>query len=225
MKAIRRISVFPVALLLTVAGACHTLSSPISDDGKLKQDSSYVVNTGVQVLSLSAASTDIGVSEFQAITATYGGQVLINNGGMTSSVSDNSVLAGSAFGAVGLSVGGATITATYQGSTATISFNVHQYDGLSAIIAMDKDSTGATAWFPDTTQVQAGSFARFNTVKTHNVVFDSVPGAPPNIPLNVNAGQTNAGVATGFFSLVGTYPYHCTVHGEKGVVIVVPATP
>lgn len=201
-----------------VAG-CGVLAHPVSNDGN-DITNPKAANPGTAALSLSADRTDLGVGDSQLITATYDGAVL-NGGGATpsSTISDSGVIAGGAFGARALSVGGATITATYQGSTASIGFTVHSQYGLSATIgAYTNALTGVSMWSPASVRVPAGSTVQFIISSTHDVVFDPVPGAPPNIAV----GSTGATGIWRQFPAAGTFTYQCTVHGETGVINVMP---
>lgn len=202
-------------LLVASVAACGGLAHPVSNDGN------DVTNPRTPTLSLSADRTDLGVGDIQLITATYNGAVL-NGGGTippTSTVSDPGVIAGGAFSATALSVGGAMITATYQGSTAAIGFTVHSQYGLAAIIgAYTNALTGESAWLPSSVRVQAGSTVQFNIASMHNVVFDAVPGAPANIAV----GATGAAGIWRQFPTAGSFTYRCTIHGEAGLINVTP---
>jgi len=177
-------------------------------------------NVGANVLNLAPDSADLAVGELSNITATYGGSTLTGfaDGPLVpATISDSSVIAGTAFYATALSVGTATISATYNGSQAMVTFTIHQTaNGVSAFVFMNSNSeTGAASWSPISARVQAGWTVQFNTMAAHNITFDAIPGAPANIPaLSFNPTLR-------IFSTVGTFPYHCTLHGEAGVVNVV----
>lgn len=208
-------------LILSAVGvaACGVLAHSVGNDGN-DVTNPKAANPGSPTLSLSADRTDLGVGDIQIITATYNGAVL-NGGGATptSTVSDPGVIAGGAFSAHALSVGGATITATYQGSIATIGFTVHSQYGLAAIIgAYTNALTDESAWLPSSVRVQAGSTVQFNIASTHNVVFDAVPGAPANIAV----GVTGAAGIWRQFPTAGSFTYQCTIHGEAAVINVTP---
>jgi plastocyanin len=158
------------------------------------------------------------VGEAVTVTATYGGKIL-NGGGeaLTWTISDPGVIVGSAFSATGTSVGGATLTVTYAGSTATLGFTVHAKDGLSALVSDITDgTTGTSAWRPPEITVAAGSTVEFNISNngvSHTVVFDAVAGAPDNVP----AGPAGF-AADRTFPTAGSFIYKCSIHGETGVV-------
>jgi plastocyanin len=178
-------------------------------------------NPGTHTLLLSAPTNDLGVGEGTVITATYDG-VAVTDGVPGNSVvvtSSNTSVIGSALGVHAFSVGSATITATYQGSTATIGFSVHQLNGLSAILApFSNAQTGTAAWTPPTVTVSPGSTVEFILISgpvSHNVVFDAVLGAPNGIP---QSGSLSS--ATRAFPTSGIYTYSCTLHGETGVITI-----
>jgi plastocyanin len=113
--------------------------------------------------------------------------------------------------------GTASLTATYSGSQSTIVFMIHPNSiGASALVYMsDAPLTGPVpVWVPSTTQVKAGWTVQFNPLINHDVVFDPIPGAPADIALGTNDG----GRILRVFSRPGSFPYHCTIHGEAGVV-------
>jgi plastocyanin len=221
MRISRRAAVSIGWLTLSAVGiaACGALAHPVSNEGN-DANNPNGRNPGTPTLSLSADRTDLGVGDMQIITATYNGAVL-NGGGATptSTVSDPGVISGGAFSAHALSVGGATIAAAYQGSTATIGFTVHSQYGLTAIISAYTNAlTGESAWLPSSVRVPAGSTVQFNIASTHNVVFDAVPGAPANITV----GATGAAGIWRQFPTAAAFTFQCTVHGETGVINVTP---
>jgi plastocyanin len=165
-------------------------------------------------------SQSLAVGEGTGITATYGGATLTGFADaalVPATISDSSIISGSAFSVRALAVGSASITATYNGSTTMVTFSVHPTaDGVSAAIFMNENpNTTTSAWLPGTTHVQTGATIEFYPEVSHNVTFDAVPGAPHNIAVNTD-------IATRIFSTPGTFPYHCTLHGEAGTVIVSP---
>lgn len=224
MRTRRRDLVALGALMLAIAGAsCKDigLAAPVDNGGSCTNNTSCVAATPSNTLTLSAATSSIPVGGGVAITPMYNGQLLISNSlALQATVSDSTVLSGSAFAASGLSVGGATITATYQGASASISFVVVPQNGLSGIMHLiTNPGTGAWQWFPGTMHVALGAAVEFgiaNGSVQHNVIFDSVPGAPQNIPVGASEFAT---VST--FGTVGTFPFHCSIHGEAGVINVV----
>lgn len=116
--------------------------------------------------------------------------------------------------------GTASLTATYSGSQSTIVFMIHPNSmGASALVYMSEAPlTGPVpVWVPSATQVKAGWTVQFNALINHDVAFDPIPGAPADIALGTNDG----GRVLRVFSSPGTFPYHCTIHGEAGVVNVV----
>ena len=141
---------------MLLAGAiegCGGLAHAINDDGSDITNPNGA-NPGSRILTLSADRTDLGVGDVQEIIVRYAGATLLNNQPVIATISDPSVIAGSAFGARAISVGGATITATYQGSTATLGFSVHAQYGLSAIVGTPLNTlTGVSVFSPDSVVV------------------------------------------------------------------------
>jgi plastocyanin len=220
----RKLAAVAIVVICSLAGvACRNigLAAPQDNGGSCTDNPACVAAKASNTLTLSATTTSIPVGGGVGITPTYDGQVLIANSlALQSTVSDSSVLSGGPFSALGLSVGGATITATYQGASASISFVVVPQDGVSGVMyVVANPTTGVWRWFPGAMHVAQGAAVRFlipNSAVQHNVIFDSVPGAPPNIP----DGAT--GFATvGVFGTVGSFPFHCSIHGEAGVINVV----
>jgi plastocyanin len=222
---IRRRAVSAGALTLSLAfvSSCKALGivHPVSDDGSCGTPTANPCqqNLGTQVLTLVPASTVIRVGSGVGITATYGGMTLPNGLAIPSTVSDSSVINANAFAAYGLAVGTASVTATYNGSQATVTFGVEQdTTGISAQILAEVYAGGMTSWLPTSAKVRTGWLVQFrstdNTNQKHDVVFDPVPGAPANLVSGVTALRT--------FTTAGSFPYHCSIHGEAGVVTVTP---
>ena len=183
-------------------------------------------NPGIQthILTLTPSKTDLGVGEGAAITATYDGRALdgtVPGAGPAITVSDPSVIGCCVLGAPAYSVGKATLTATYGGSTASIDFTVHAQNGISAILFPSSNSSLPASWTPPGgVTVAAGSTIMFEVLKvantSHNVVFDAVAGAPDDV---IQDGKTNS--ANRVFSTPGIFTFSCTIHGETGMVKVV----
>jgi plastocyanin len=197
------------------ACACGGLSHPLSNDGS-DGNSALGANPGTSVLLLTANRTSLALGDTETLGGTYAGATLINNGTFTATSSDSSVVAVGGIYLQALSVGSATITGSYQGSQASIGFTVLPVDGLSAIVGVR--ATSPPTWVPSAVKVVVGSAIQFNVGTTHSVVFDAVPGAPPNISVGAVGAQT-----VRLFPAAGAFTYQCTIHGESGVVNVTPA--
>jgi plastocyanin len=72
------------------------------------------------------------------------------------------------------------------------------------------------SFVPFTTTVKVGQSVEFDfPAEPHNVIFEKKTGAPTDIQATVNSKVSRT------FTLVGTYPYDCTIHpGMSGQVIV-----
>ena len=75
-------------------------------------------------------------------------------------------------------------------------------------------ATSGSVFNPSSLSVSTGTTVNFTFESvTHNVTFDSKPGAPANI------GDTYSSSATRTFATAGSYPYQCTIHsGMRGTV-------
>ena len=71
--------------------------------------------------------------------------------------------------------------------------------------------TTSNTFNPATLTVTAGTAVAFTNGSgiTHNVTFDAVTGAPAS-SANYASGTFNA-----TFNTKGTFPYHCTIHGQS----------
>jgi hypothetical protein len=212
--------------VLTGAIFVSACSHPINDDGNdITNPLGHDPGIQTHILTLTPSQTDLGVGEGATITATFDGIVLPGNvpgSGPVITVSDPSVIGCCELGAPAYSVGKATLTATYGGSTATIDFTVHAQNGISAILFPNANpNPSAPAWTPPGgVTVAAGSTIMFELLKvanmSHNVVFDAVPGAPAGIAQDGNTTSANR-----VFATPGVFTFTCTIHGETGMVTVV----
>jgi plastocyanin len=192
------------------------ISKPINSDGSCASTSSCQTNTGTQTLKLTADHTLLKVGESVPISASFGGMLLNGSGNyLPSTVSDSSVISASAFGASALSVGTATLTASYENSPASLSFTVEKNDdGVSAIVRTVVFAGGTTSWYPQVAKSQVGLTVEFMASAGHNLVFDHAPGVPADVPLGASA--------TRVFTTPGSFTFSCTVHGEAGVINIAP---
>ncbi len=237
-RALRRLC-WLGAIALSASGiiSCDALgiAHPVSNDGACAGNNSGACYNpgscvgsatnpchpvGAAVLSLVPDSANLAVGDGTSITATYAGNTL--SGGTTGAIvpttfSDSTILFGWAYGVTATAVGTASLTATYNGSQTTVMFTIHPNSrGASALILMSEAPlTGPVpVWVPAIAQVKVGWYVQFNAYINHNVTFDPVPGAPADIA----AGTNDGGGVLRVFSTPGSYPYHCTIHGEAGVV-------
>jgi plastocyanin len=213
-----------IALAAISLSSCDAvgLSKPVNSDGSCAGSNSTAcqANKGTPSLSLAVDHTLLKVGEGVAITASFNGMLLNGSGNfLPSTVTDSSVLNASAFGASGLSVGTATLTVSYEGTPASLTFTVETNDdGVSAIVRAEVFAGGSTLWWPSVSKAHVGQNVQFytsdNTAQKHNIVFDPAPGVPANVPL----GATTTRV----FTAPGSFTYSCTVHGESGVINIAP---
>jgi plastocyanin len=198
------------------------LAKPVNSDGSCAGSNSTAcqANLGTQSLLLTVDHTLLKVGEGVSITARFNGMLMNGSGNyLPASVSDSSVLSGSAFSAVGLSVGTAVLSVSYEGTPASLTFSVVKSDdGISAFVRAAVFADGSTSWWPATAKSQVGQTVQFftsdNTAHKHNLVFDPTPGAPADIALGATA--------TRVFTMPGSYTFSCTVHGEAGVINIAP---
>lgn len=220
----RNLTTIAFTLAAISSASCNAagISHPISDDGSCNglAASACQTNHNTTTLTLSADHTLLKVGQGVAISPMYNGQVLQTNVSLPATLTDSSVISGSAFSAFGLAVGQSTINVTYGGAQASISFGVEPSDdGLSAEVGATVYAGNAgTIWLPMAPKVSAGSTVQFRTKdsvgQNHDIVFDAVAGAPANVV----AGA----LVTRVFATAGTFPYHCSLHGEQGMVTVTP---
>jgi plastocyanin len=198
-----------------LAAACGGLAHPVSNDGADVNNRN--ANPGSLTLNLNAINTQLAVGDTETMTGTFDGLTVTANGILHTESSDSTVLRVGGMFMQALSVGEAVIDATYEGYPATLGISVvENRNGVSAEVAV-ATLANPPAFTPSPVNIQPGATVSFYVGSAHNVVFDSVPGRPENIPL----GVTN-GTAPRTFATTGTFTYQCTLHGERGVINVVP---
>lgn len=76
--------------------------------------------------------------------------------------------------------------------------------------------TPGLSFSPSIFTIGVGSTVRFNiTGVAHDVTFQAVAGAPPNVPVTTNQ------VVSRTFNAKGTFPFDCQTHpGMSGIVTV-----
>lgn len=223
MRTTNSLGTFRIFTAVSVVAlcACHTLSSPVSDDGADSGNPNGAVSNTVGILSITADSSSFAVGHGSRIYLFWNGQPFpFDQSLVTYTVSDSTVL-GCCVG--GSSVGTATLTAAYGGATATIGFGVVQ-NAAGAVArfvdAVNHSNGNAPQWGPDSIAVPTGSIVEFGlSGASHNVVFDSVPGAPANVPTTPDSAASWHLVPR-TFATAGLYHFRCTTHGESGVVLV-----
>jgi hypothetical protein len=206
------------ALVIACLAACGELAHPVSNDGNDVGFKSGA-NPGTGSLSLSADSTAIAVGSGVSIKVMYNSEPFpFNTALLTTASSDSTKVECCAFG---VSVGSATLTYSYNGAQASIGISVHQNSaGASArLTASTNPNTGVSSWVTDSVQVPVSSLVEFALFPDHNVVFDSVPGAPSNIPAP-GGTASSVFVFPRSFATPGVFTFHCSVHGESGVVVI-----
>lgn len=207
-------------LAIVCAAGCGTLAHPTNNDGADSGNPTGLNAGTTPTLSLEADSAAIPVGGSGLIHVLYNGQPFpFGTSLLTMSSSDSTVAECCAYGE---SVGSATITFAYANLQASVDIAVHpNSNGAWARFGAITRVTGSF-WAPDSAHVPVGSLVEFSLFAEgkHNVVFDSIPGAPADIP---TPSQTVPPVIVArTFSTAGRFPFHCTLHGETGVVIVTP---
>ena len=201
-----------------LACGCGGLAHPLSNDGNDAGNPQGANSGATPTLSLAADSAAIAVGSGTAVHVYYNQQPLTSTSIIVAS-SDSTVVGCCAFGT---SVGSATLTYSYNGLQASIDMAVHANSAgaVAQLIAFTRN--GASFWLPDSVHVPVGSLVQFSVFAEgkHNVAFDSVPGAPSDIPTPTQL--VGPAIVARTFAQAGRFPFHCTRHGETGVVIVTP---
>ena len=208
---------FMTAGAALVAAACGGLSHPLSNDGA---DSGNPVgaNPGTTILTLNVATSSLTVGDTVSITGTLGGAALQNNGLFQATTSDSSVATVGGVVIFARSVGTATISASYNGYQASSPIDIAVVPTVSGLAALVFDNAlSPPAFVPAAVTVKAGQYVRFSIARGHSVTFDATAGAPTSIPVG-----TTGVVVDAQFPAAGKFAYHCTIHGESGVINVTP---
>lgn len=208
-----------VLAIVSVAG-CGTLAHPSNNDGADSGNPTGINSGATPTLTLEADSAAIAVGSGSVIRVYYNGQPFpFGTSLLTMTSSDSTVVGCCAYGS---SVGSATLTYTYANLQASVDMAVHQNsNGAWARLGAVTRATGSF-WVPDSVHVPVGSLVEFSLFAEgkHNVAFDSIPGAPADIPTPTQTVPPVIVART--FSTAGRFPFRCTLHGETGVVIVTP---
>jgi plastocyanin len=200
-------------LLCLVAAGCSGLAHPVSNDGS---DGSSFNAPRTPTITAMVVNSDIAVGDTETVVVTMNGTLLANNGLLTVTSSDSTVVRVGGTQFRGISVGSAILTATYSGYQATQGISVHPAaSGASATTTIV--NTTPPAFSPALLKINPGASVAFSVGPTHNVQFDGTPGAPANISVG---GNGNTVLRT--FTTAGSFAFQCTIHGEIGVVNVVP---
>src|SRR6185312_15729778 len=198
-----------LALAAVFAAGCGTLSHPINDDGADK-GSPTGINPGTQTLAVSVGSNVLAVGDTVTINGSLNGAPLSNNGLLTVTSSDPSVATAGGTVIFARSVGQTTINVTFNGVTASPPIGIGVVPNAGG---------GSSAFVPAAVTVPTGAQVAFTFGPQHNLVFQSVPGAPANIAQSSGGGGV---YATRTFSTAGTFAFQCTIHGESGEIVVNP---
>jgi plastocyanin len=161
-------------------------------------------------LTVAPSSVTMLVNDTQALTATARDQSNATLSGLavTYTSSNQAVATVSTAGLVtAVSVGTAKITASGTIGTVTKTTDVD----VSVIVPGPTASVSATAsnsFEPKSAVITKGGSVTWTFAALHNVTFD-VAGAPANI------SDKSSGSASLTFPTAGTFPYHCTIHGQS----------
>ncbi|MGH7655173.1 MAG: cupredoxin domain-containing protein [Gemmatimonadaceae bacterium] len=199
------------------AAACGNLSHPLSNDGA---DSGNPIgaNPGSTTLFVDVDNSTLTVGETASITGSLGGAPLQNNGLFTATSSDSSVATVGGLTIFARSVGSAMINASYSGYHASSPIGISVVPTATGVAALVADyGVGGPAFVPQLVTIPAGLKVSFGLKPGHNVVFDSVPGAPADISPSASTTVTDIQ-----FPVAGTFTYKCTIHGETGTIVVTP---
>ena len=152
--------------------------------------------------SLTATAKDQNGATMSGLTTTY-----ISSAPQTASVSQAGLVTGQALGT-------ATITATGTigsvSKTATVSVTVGAPPATASVAA-----TAGNQFSPANAVVARNGTVTWTFAIQHNVTWDTA-----NSPANI--GNTSTGSESRVFPTVGTFAYHCTIHGGmSGTVQVV----
>lgn len=200
-----------------IAAGCGGLSHPLSNDGS-DGGNPVGANPGTNVLTLNVATTSLTVGDTVSITGTLGGAALENNGLFQATTSDSSVATVGGVVIFARSVGSATINASYNGYQASSPIDIAVVPTPGGLAALVSDyAVSPPAFMPASVTIKAGEYVRFSIARGHSVAFDAVPGAPPGIPV-----ASTGAVVDDQFPVAGTFAYHCSIHGESGVINVTP---
>lgn len=208
---------FLTVVMALAAAACGTLSHPLSNDGA-DAGNPVGANPGSTTLFVDVANSTLMVGDTTSITGSLGGSPLQNNGLFTATSSDSSVATVGGMVIFARSVGSTLINASYSGYQASSPIGISVVPTAGGVAAFVADyGVGGPAFVPALVTIPVGLKVSFALKPGHNVVFDSVPGAPQGI--SPSASTTVVDLQ---FPIAGTFTYKCTIHGEAGAVAVTP---
>lgn len=215
----RRQRAVPATLLMAACAAgCGVLAHPTSNDGSLAGNKSGI-NPGTQTLYVTAGKSDIAVGDTTGISGSLAGAAIVNTGLLHTTSSDSSVAVALAMTIFGRSVGTATIGVVYDGVMAAqpITVTVHPAANGSSALVVDVNTMGAPVFNPPAVTIKAGAWVQFSIGSQHDLVFDILTGAPADIAVVIGGSYVSRQ-----FKTPGSFTYQCTLHGETGVVNVIP---
>lgn len=184
--------------------------------GSVKDSAAITVAQVLASLALSPTSFTKNIAQTQVVTATARdarGNTIAGAAAATQwSSSDESKATvspatGASTTATMVAEGTASINASllFGGVTRTASSNATVSANFPSNATVN---TGATTFIPDRTDIAVSGQVQFNIGATHNLIWDSTPSPLDNFALGVSGSRT--------FPQVGTYTFHCSIHGGVG---------
>lgn len=203
MRRVHAIVPFSVAILAACGGGSDA-SGPAPS------------GTGVSTVIVTAASSSLQVGQsiqFSADARNSKGE-LLTTGQVSWSVSPANVASIDSKGLVtAIASGTANVTATIQGVSGNLAVPVTDV-GIPTIVSVFMPGN---SFSPFNVSIKLNGTVRFEFPSApHNVIFNSKTGVPADIQVTSNVTVSRV------FSVLGTFPYDCTIHpGMSGQVTVV----